>query len=158
MNYSNSNSRVAPLLMFGRIPNLSLLTSRVPSWSSGSGLDHRSLPPAFESCVGISEGCFIFDFASLSLEVAEHQSSCKTPIIIVFGDIQLDKIITVYLNEQLAGLGLSDIVYRFFSLIKFYHHFDIGVIKNAVVLWWRIGYFFSVAWYLPLMSEFFCPY
>jgi len=36
----------------------------------GAALDHRSLPSEFESRVGISEGCFIFDFASLPLEVA----------------------------------------------------------------------------------------
>jgi len=35
----------------------------------GSALDHRSLPPEFESRGGISEGCFIFDFASLPLTV-----------------------------------------------------------------------------------------
>ena len=35
---------------------------------TGSALDHRSLPPEFS--VGISEGCFIFDLASLPLEVA----------------------------------------------------------------------------------------
>ena len=41
-----------------------------PSWSSGSVLDHRSLPPVFESRRGISEGCFVFRFVSLPLEVA----------------------------------------------------------------------------------------
>ena len=30
----------------------------------GSALDHRSLPPVFESGVGISDGCFNFDFPS----------------------------------------------------------------------------------------------
>ena len=37
---------------------------------TGSALDHRSLPSEFESHVGISEGCFIFDFSSLPFEVA----------------------------------------------------------------------------------------
>ena len=38
----------------------------------GSALDDQSLPPEFESrCVGIPEGSFIFDFASLPLEVAQ---------------------------------------------------------------------------------------
>jgi len=37
----------------------------VTPWSSGSMLDHRSLPSVFES-----EGFFIFDFTSLPLEVA----------------------------------------------------------------------------------------
>ena len=36
-----------------------------------SALDHRSLRPGFESQVGISERCFIFDFASIPLEVAQ---------------------------------------------------------------------------------------
>ena len=36
----------------------------------GSALDHRSLPPDFESRRGISVGCFIFDIASLPLDVA----------------------------------------------------------------------------------------
>ena len=44
---------------------------RVPLWSSSSVLDHRSLPPCLNLRVGISEGCFIFDFASLPLEVAQ---------------------------------------------------------------------------------------
>jgi len=44
--------------------------NRVPPCSSGSVLDHRSLPPCSNLGVGISEGCFIFDFASLPLEVA----------------------------------------------------------------------------------------
>ena len=61
-------------------------------WSSGSMLDHRSLPLCSNPGMGISEGCFIFDFTSLSLEVAQpmlptmctkvaikHQSS--SPII-----------------------------------------------------------------------------
>ena len=39
-------------------------------WSSGSVLDHRSLPPVLKSRRGIAEGCFIFDLASLPLEVA----------------------------------------------------------------------------------------
>ena len=40
--------------------------------------------------MGISEGCFTFDFASLPLEVTQahlayhvHKSGCKTPIIII---------------------------------------------------------------------------
>jgi len=43
---------------------------RAPPWPSGSVLDHRSLPPVFESGMGISEGCFVFHFVSLPLEVA----------------------------------------------------------------------------------------
>ena len=38
--------------------------------SRGSVLDHRILPPWFESQLSISEGYFIFVFASLPLEVA----------------------------------------------------------------------------------------
>ena len=50
---------------------LSIPLSRAPLWSSGSMLDHRShYHPCLNLGVGISEGCFIFDFASLSLEVA----------------------------------------------------------------------------------------
>ena len=41
----------------------------VPPWSSGSVLDHRSLPPCLNPSVGISEGCFVFHFVSLALEV-----------------------------------------------------------------------------------------
>ena len=44
---------------------------RVPPWSSGSVLDHRSLPPCSNPGVGISEGCFVFHFVSLPLEVAQ---------------------------------------------------------------------------------------
>jgi len=36
---------------------------------AGSVLDHRLLPPCSNLGGGISEGCFIFDFASLPLEV-----------------------------------------------------------------------------------------
>ena len=40
-------------------------------WSSGSVLDHRShYHPCSNLDVGISEGCFILDVASLPLEVA----------------------------------------------------------------------------------------
>jgi len=44
--------------------------SRAPPWSSDSMLDHRSLSPCSNLSMGISESCFIFDFASLPLEVA----------------------------------------------------------------------------------------
>ena len=44
--------------------------SGVPLWSSDSILDHRSLPPCSNPGVGISEGCFVFHFVSLPLEVA----------------------------------------------------------------------------------------
>ena len=44
--------------------------SGVPPWSNGSVLDQRSLSPVSSNLgVGISEGCFILDFASLPLEV-----------------------------------------------------------------------------------------
>ena len=36
----------------------------------GIALDHISLPPSSNLNMGISEGCFIVDFASLPLEVA----------------------------------------------------------------------------------------
>ena len=39
------------------------------TWYSGSVLEHSRLPRVFESRLGISEGCFIFHFASLPLEV-----------------------------------------------------------------------------------------
>jgi len=42
-----------------------------PLWCSGSMLDHRSLPPCSNSGVGISEGCFVFHFVSLPLEVTQ---------------------------------------------------------------------------------------
>jgi len=42
---------------------------RAPPSLVGSALDHRSLPPEFNLDVGMSEGCFIFDFTSLPLEV-----------------------------------------------------------------------------------------
>ena len=42
-----------------------------PPWSSGSVFDRRSLPPCSNLGVGISEGCFIFDFPSLPLEIAQ---------------------------------------------------------------------------------------
>jgi len=35
----------------------------------GSVLDHRSLPQSLNLGVAISQGCFIFDFISLPLEV-----------------------------------------------------------------------------------------
>ncbi|KAK2147741.1 hypothetical protein LSH36_538g01023 [Paralvinella palmiformis] len=41
-----------------------------PPWSSGSVLNYRSLPPCSNLGMGISEGCFVFDFTSLPLEVA----------------------------------------------------------------------------------------
>ena len=37
---------------------------------TGSALDHISLPPSSNLGMGISTGCFIFDFTSLPLEVA----------------------------------------------------------------------------------------
>jgi len=40
----------------------------VPPWSSSRVLDHRST--CLNLDVGISEGCFIFDFTSLPLEIA----------------------------------------------------------------------------------------
>ena len=39
------------------------------SCCSGGVLDHRSLPPVLNHRVDISEVCFNFDLASLSLEV-----------------------------------------------------------------------------------------
>jgi len=55
--------------MLTRITFLTRLL-RAPPWSKGSVLDDRSLPPVFESRRDISEGCFVFDFASLPSEVA----------------------------------------------------------------------------------------
>jgi len=54
----------------------------VPPWSSGSVLDYRLLPPCSNLGVGISEGCFVFDFTSLPLEVTHlaylvHKSGRK---------------------------------------------------------------------------------
>jgi len=37
----------------------------------GSALDHRSLPASSDLDVGISEGCFIFDFTLLHLGIIE---------------------------------------------------------------------------------------
>jgi len=60
----------------------------------GRALDHRLLPPSSNLGVGISKACFIFDFASLPLEVArpilptvctkvaiKHQSSSSSSFI-----------------------------------------------------------------------------
>jgi len=59
-------------------------------WSSSSVLDHGSLPPMFKSRPGHIEGCFIFDFASLTfggrsahLTYHVHKSGPKTPVIII---------------------------------------------------------------------------
>ena len=41
-----------------------------PLWSSGTSWDYRSLPLCSNLGAGISEGCFVFDFASLPLEIA----------------------------------------------------------------------------------------
>ena len=63
--YRNKSNRlnISPLEYSGPISN------GTPPGSSGSVLDHRSLQPVFESRRGHIS--FIFDFASLHLEVGQ---------------------------------------------------------------------------------------
>ena len=61
----NSNSCTHPTHTLFYCP----LYNGVPPWSSGSVLDHKSLPLCSNIGVGIAEGCFISDFASLPLKV-----------------------------------------------------------------------------------------
>ena len=63
-------SDMLPILSLTHLQVSSLCELRAPPWSTGSMFDHRSLPPRSNLGVGISEGCFIFDFASSPLEVA----------------------------------------------------------------------------------------
>ena len=62
----------------------------VPPWSSGSVLDHRSLPPVFESRHGHIWRAFhvwlhfiTFGGRSAHLAYHVHKSGCKTSIIII---------------------------------------------------------------------------
>ena len=63
---------------------------RVPPWFSGSVLDHRSLPPVFESWRGHIWRLFhlwlrfiTFGGRSAHLAYHVHKNGCKTPIIII---------------------------------------------------------------------------
>ena len=65
-------------------------------------LDHRSLPPCSNLSMGIPEGCFILDFASLPLEgapliyltmctkvVVKHQSLDRDDSLPVFPELKV---------------------------------------------------------------------
>jgi len=62
----------------------------------GSAFDHRTIPPSSNLGVVISEGCFIFHFASLQLEVARP--------------IQLPICTTVAVKHQLSSPMLYDYI------------------------------------------------
>ena len=68
-----------------------------PPWSSGSVLDHRSLPPVFESRRGhiwrlfrLSLRLITFGCRSAHLAYHVHKSGRKTSIIILMGDCVCD--------------------------------------------------------------------
>ena len=69
----------------------------VPQWSSGSGLDHRSLSPVFESRRGhvwrlfhLSLCLISFGGCSAHLAYHVHKSGCKTSIIIIINHHPMD--------------------------------------------------------------------
>ena len=74
-----------------KLSNIStMICIRVPLWSSASMLDHRSLPPEFESWHGHIWRLFYLwlcsiTFGGCSAHLAYHvfKSGCKTPIIII---------------------------------------------------------------------------
>ena len=70
---------------------------RAPPWSSGSVLDHRSLPRVFEPRRGhiwrlfrLSLRLITFGGRSAHLAYHVHKSGHKTSIIIIVYDVKLD--------------------------------------------------------------------